>query len=143
MKKKVVVLDTGGFLAKIHLHIYDSEVYTTKSVVDEVKDLENRGALDLGLDINRVKVVKPSVESILRIIEKAREMNIVNKLSETDIEVASIAYELSRENDVIVFTDDYTLQYLLACLNIVFKPLRTRGIVLNNYSKWAILISIN
>ncbi|MEM0379888.1 MAG: hypothetical protein QXX35_04880 [Desulfurococcaceae archaeon] len=128
MKKKVIVLDTTGFLAKIHLSIYDYDIYTTKTVIDEVKDIENREALDLGLDINRVKLIEPKREIVDKIILFARKIGLENKLSRTDIEVASIAYDLSREYNVVVFTDDYALQYLLSKLNIVFKPLRTIGI---------------
>jgi len=128
LKKKVIVLDTTGFLAKIHLSIYDYDIYTTKTVIDEVKDIENREALDLGLDINRVKLIEPKREIVDKIILFARKIGLENKLSRTDIEVASIAYDLSREYNVVVFTDDYALQYLLSKLNIVFKPLRTIGI---------------
>lgn len=129
-KKRAIVLDTTGFLAKIHLQIYDSEIYTTKSVVDEVRDIENREALNLGLDIDRVKVLNPSIETVKQVYRLAEELGLNNKLSETDIEVASLAKELSREYNVVVFTDDYSLQYLLVKLNILFKPLRTRGITL-------------
>jgi len=125
-----IILDTTGFIAKYHLSLdpVKTIVYTTSSVVSEVKDYESREALDLGLDIGRVNILDPPrdiVESVYRVASRIGEHV---KLSRTDVEIAGLALYLSKRGRVVVITDDYSLQNLLYHLNISFKPLRTTGI---------------
>jgi len=129
-KKIYVVFDTGAFLAKYHLQLDPSRttIYTVPLVIDEVCDKENREALEIGLDIGRVIVVKPNEKYIEKVVEKALEIGEYISLSKTDIEIAALALELSRKGRVVVITDDYALQNLLLHLDIPYKPLRTTGI---------------
>lgn len=129
--KLIIVMDTAGFLARLQLHLFSSgnvEIYTTNSVIEEVKDSVSKEGLEIGLEIDRVKIVNPSKPSKEFIVSKAREIGCLNELSETDIDVASLAYEMRPRGNVIVFTDDYTLQNLLLYLNIPFKTVKTRGV---------------
>ncbi len=129
--KLIIVMDTSALLAKYHLQIpgYIGEITTTNRVVEEVRDMENREALELGIDINRVRIVEPRKMFLERVLEKAREIGEHVSLSRTDLDVAALAYMYREEGcRVVVFTDDYSLQNLLAHLKIPFKPLRTRGI---------------
>lgn len=130
-EKLIVVFDTSAFLAKYHLQLptYIAEIYTVPRVADEVKDQENRMALEFGVESGIVKVVEPDERFRRKIIMKAREIGEHVSLSKTDIDVATLALQLkTRYRRVIVFTDDYSLQNLLYYLGISFKPLRTKGI---------------
>jgi len=129
-EKILVVLDTSALLAKYHLQLdpLKARVLTTQRVVDEVKDAESREALELGLSIGRIEVVKPSEKFVEIARKKAWEIGERTSLSETDVEVAALALELKNHGHVVVVTDDYSLQNLLLHLSIPFKPLRTMGI---------------
>jgi len=129
-KKIILVLDTSAFLAKYHLQISkpDIEIYTTTSVVNEVRDKENREALNIGLSIGRVKIVEPNSNVKNIVLDKARRIGEKISLSSTDLDIAGLAYMLKDQGKVVVITDDYSLQNLLYHLGISFKPLRTHGI---------------
>ncbi len=131
LNKLVIVMDTSALLAKYHLQIpsYLGEIIVPSRVVEEVRDEENKSALTLGLEINRVKVVSPPVEVVSKVVRVAKNIGEHSTLSKTDIEVAATAYMYKQSGcRVVVFTDDYALQNLLAYLEIPFKPLRTTGI---------------
>lgn len=128
--KTILVLDTAGLLSKIQLQMYSSDVelYTAPSVVEEVRDRESREALEISLGIDRVRIIQPSIESVAFVSKTADYLGYMSRLSKTDIEVASLAYELKKSYRVTVITDDYDLQNLLLHLGIEFMPIKTRGI---------------
>jgi len=125
---RIYVLDTPGFFAGLPLKA-PGVYYTTLGVVEEVRDEESRRVLENSMAAGRLVVAKPSGESVERVKAKAVEIGESISLSATDLEVAALAWELSlRNRDVVVFTDDYALQNLLAHLGINVYSIRTRGI---------------
>ncbi len=122
-----IILDTTALLAGVE-NVLPPPLYTTTLAVEEVRDAENREKLSIALGTGKITVKDPGEESIRRARRKARELKIVEKLSETDISIAALAIELKETCNPIVFTDDYTLQYLLHKTGITHKPLRTKGI---------------
>lgn len=127
---KTAVLDTSALLAKIYrlLPRHEIELYTTPRAVEEVKDRENKEALEEALDLGLITVKSPGKEFVGKVLKHATSIGEVSKLSKTDVEVAALALELKEAGGTLVFTDDYSLQNLLLHLRIGFKPLRTHGI---------------
>jgi UPF0271 protein len=122
-----IILDTTALLAGIE-NILPPPLYTTSKAVEEVKDKENREKLSIAIGTGKISVIDPKKESISQAEKKAEKLKIKEKLSETDITIAALALELREKCKPIVFTDDYTLQYLLHKTGITHKPLRTKGI---------------
>ncbi len=122
------VLDTTALIARVPLYIRNNCV-TTNSVLNEVKDKYSIQGLELIDVIGKLKIVNPNEKYIKKILKKAIQLGEIN-LSKTDIEVAALAYQLKygTKNHIVVITDDYSLQNLIAHLCIEFMPLRTRGI---------------
>ena len=112
------VIDTAIFTQGI-----DVEGFTTPKVVEEVKDPESRLFLESLISAGKVKVLVPSKESVEVVMEAARKTGELNELSEADIEVLALAYELK----ATLLTDDYNLQNIAKTLGIPFKTLK-RGI---------------
>ncbi|ACS33688.1 type II toxin-antitoxin system VapC family toxin [Thermococcus gammatolerans] len=112
------VIDTAIFIQGI-----DVEGFTTPKVVEEVKDPESRLFLESLISAGKVKVLVPSKESVEVVMEAARKTGELNELSEADIEVLALAYELK----ATLLTDDYNLQNIAKTLGIPFKTLK-RGI---------------
>ncbi|MEM1720210.1 MAG: nucleotide-binding protein [Desulfurococcaceae archaeon] len=130
-RRVAVVLDTGALLAKYYRLIprLDIDTYTTPSAVCEVKDHENRTALAEAIDLGLVKAVAPRQPYVSTVMQAAVKIGSVHKLSITDLDVAALAVQLqSSYPEVVVITDDYELENLLAHLGVSFKPLRTHGI---------------
>ena len=112
------VIDAAIFIQGI-----DVDGYTTPKVVEELKDPESKLFLESLISAGKVKVLMPSEESIEVIKTKALETGELDELSEADIEVLALAYELK----AVLFTDDYNLQNIAKTLGIKFKTLK-RGI---------------
>ena len=128
----MLVLDTGALLAKYYRLVpsYVAEVYTSAKNVSEVLDSENKQALEEAIALSLVKVVEPEKQYIEKVKSLARSFGYLHKLSDADVNLVALALQLSesRNESVIVITDDYDIQNLLYLLGIPFKPLRTSGI---------------
>ncbi|WP_440059041.1 NOB1 family endonuclease [Thermogladius sp. 4427co] len=130
-RKIAVVADTGALLARYYnllpIHVYD--FYTTKACVQEVRDRENKEALENAIELGLVRVVEIDKEYFEKALNKAREIGELTKVSEADLSIIALALSLSETYDkVIVLTDDYSLQNILYNIGISFKPVRTTGI---------------
>ena len=112
------VIDTAIFIQGI-----DVEGFTTPKVVEEVRDPESRLFLEGLISAGKVKVLVPSKESVEAVMEASRKTGELNELSEADVEVLALAYELK----ATLLTDDYNLQNIAKTLGIPFKTLK-RGI---------------
>lgn len=123
---KVQVIDTSVFIQGI-----DVEGITTPKVVEEVKDSESRLFLEGLISAGKVRVLSPSRESVEAVREAAKRTGELGELSEADIEVLALAYELGG----VLITDDYNLQNIAKTLGIEFRT-HKRGIkrvILWNY----------
>ena len=125
-----VIGDTGALLARVYymLPSYKFEFYTTSACFKEVKDAENREALLNALELGLVKVVDAGDEYISMAVEEAKSIGELGRLSEADLSVIALALELAGKRNVVVLTDDYSLQNTLHHLGLSFKPVRTEGI---------------
>ncbi len=129
-KDLVIVLDTTAFLIKYPLYHYGRlKLVTSPLVIDEVRDRDNREALELALSIGRVEVIDPSSRYLETVANIARDIGEHSALSRTDISVIALALEYKEKGyRVVIITDDYALQNTLLHIGIPFKPLRTQGI---------------
>jgi len=126
----VYVLDTTAFIARWLLYTPGAaRAYTTSLVVEEVRDQASREGLELALGLGRLEVRDPSLEALKRAAREAARAGLHTSLSRTDLSVAALALELHQQGHrVVVVTDDYALQNLVARLGLEYRPLRTRGI---------------
>jgi UPF0271 protein len=114
----MLVIDAAIFIQGI-----DVEGFTTPKVVKEVKDTNSKLFLESLVNAGKVKVLMPSKESIEIVKKKALETGELDELSDADIELLALAYELN----ATIFTDDYNLQNIATLLGLTFKTLK-RGI---------------
>ncbi len=130
-KKIALILDTGALLAKFYRYAprMRADIYTTEGAISEVRDQENKQALIEALELKLVLVQAPERAFIDKVVEVAKTIGCLHKLSSIDIEIAALSLQLqSSYTEIVVITDDYELQNLLNYMGISFKPLRTRGI---------------
>lgn len=111
----MLIIDAAIFIQGI-----DVEGITTPKVIEEVKDPESRLLLESLISAGKVKVMVPSKDSIEKIKEKAIETGELGELSDADIEILALAYELKGE----LFTDDYNLQNIATLLGLKFRTLK-------------------
>jgi UPF0271 protein len=128
---RVYVLDTTAFIARWPLHAPPgAQLYTTSLVVGEVRDSDSLGGLGLAASVGRVHVSDPSPGAVEWARKHALRHGLHVALSETDLSVLALAWELGRHRarPVVVVTDDYALQNAVKLAGFEFMPLRTRGI---------------
>ena len=116
--KKPSVIDAAIFIQGM-----DVEGVTTPKVVEEVKDPESRLFLEGLINAGKVRVLMPSRGSVEAVREAAKRTGELGELSEADLEILALAYELKG----VLFTDDYNLQNIAKTLGIEFRTLK-RGI---------------
>ncbi len=112
---KVQVIDAAVFIQG-----FDVEGVTTPKVVDEVKDPESRLFLEGLISAGKVRILSPSRESVEAVMKAARKTSELSELSEADVEILALAYELRG----VLFTDDYNLQNIAKILGIEFRTLK-------------------
>ena len=114
----MLVIDAAIFIQGL-----DVEGVTSPKVLEEIKDPESRLFVESLISVGKVKVMVPSRESIEAVKRKALETGELGELTEADIEILALAYELKGE----IFTDDYNLQNIATLLGLNFRTLK-RGI---------------
>ncbi len=139
MKKKslVLIFDTNIFLTGIDFNLFDGIIYTTPSIIEEIKVKKyiqkNQNILNkihAALE-NKKLVIKSSEEKYLHeVIIKSKETGDLNALSDADKELIALAFELSKnkENIIKVFSNDYSLENVCSELGIPFFSLYKDGI---------------
>ncbi len=127
MAPRIYVLDTTALIARWLLYT-PVQGYTTSLVVAEARDRDSREGAELALQLGRLLVLDPPREILEEARRAAARLGLHSSLSETDLSVAALALHLRRRGEVVVVTDDYALQNLVAKLGFRFQPLRTRGI---------------
>jgi len=128
-REQVLVLDAAAFFARCQLAAYLHRIYTTPRVIEEVRDEYSRLGLEISSEIARIEIVEPRPRFIEDARSIARSLGILEKLSETDIEVIALALQLRSEGlEPVVVTDDYSIQNVLMEAGIRFVTVKTRGI---------------
>lgn len=121
---KVYILDTSAILSGKPLNLGDGEVFTTRSVAREIKpggrDYRNFQFLkERGLVI--AKPSEKAIEKIKGIITKSGD---IDRLSTTDIDVLSLAYELKKQGtEPVILTDDYSIQNVAEYIKVRYESI--------------------
>ncbi|KYK21603.1 nucleic acid-binding protein [Thermoplasmatales archaeon SG8-52-2] len=129
-KQKKYVLDTSAILSGKPINLNDSEIVTTFSVSKELspggQDYKNFQYLkEKGLNI-----LTPNKETINKVKDFSLKTGDINRLSDTDIEILALALDLKKEKncDIIILTDDYSIQNVADGLNLKFETINQIGI---------------
>ncbi len=121
MIKMAKILDASAIINTNYLQSKE-KMYTTPSVIQELKNTASRSLAQSAMDQERLEVIRPSKENVEKIKKKAEKIGSEKNLSNTDIKVLSLA--LQEKGKLI--TDDYTMQNLAAHLGIQYEGV-TRG----------------
>ncbi|MGB9938048.1 MAG: ribonuclease VapC [Methanobacterium sp.] len=133
MQKKIYVLDAsaiiGGFYSK------SNENFTTSNVILEIKDLKSSLLLQSAIENGHIKIEEPEEEDIEKVRRNIESSGDILRLSKVDQNLIALALKLKKEeNDIIVVTDDYSMQNTLKTMKIPFRSVLTEGI--NEIYNW-------
>ena len=101
----------------------DYECVVTPGVVQELNahGMSERVELLMG---TKLRVLSPSILSVKAAREAAERTGDIRRLSETDIEILAMAYELGYE----LVTDDYSIQNLAKVMGVKYRGMDQTGI---------------
>lgn len=129
-KKKIFIIDTSAILSGKPLIFNNAQFITTKNIEKEIKpggkDYENYIYLK-----EKCLILKtPTNESLKKIKEISKKTGDIDRLSFFDIEILAIAIDENKQKnaDVIILTDDYSIQNVAIFIKLKFESLNQNGI---------------
>ena len=137
MNKPTLIFDTNIFLLGIDFNVIDGVIYTTPKVIEEVKHKrytnKNRNILNriqVAIESKKLLLQTPSNEYIQEIETSSKTTGDYKALSIVDKELIALVLELKEalKHEIILYTNDYSMQNLCSELNIPFSPLIRDGI---------------
>jgi len=133
-KSEIFILDTNIFLLGAEFTLLRGDIYTSPQILAEIKNnRENRtiiNRLQAAMDTGRLKVQKPSEETLKKVVKKSKETGDYRALSEADNEILALALDFKENsiNEPILYSNDYSIQNLCAELGLRFASLHRTGI---------------
>jgi UPF0271 protein len=128
--KKYLIIDTSAILSGKQLNLNDFIMVTSSSVINEIKPggkeyRKLQYLLEKGLYI-----FKPLKKSLDKIQNMSKKTGDISRLSETDIDILAIALELynKKDTEVVILSDDYSIQNLSNYLKIKYLNVSQSGI---------------
>jgi UPF0271 protein len=112
------VLDSSFFFYDLPI---EGELFTTGSVVSELKDLRSKGKLEQLLAAGLI-VTDPLPGSVREVAAAAIKTGDSPVLSVTDHDLLALA----KERDAILYTDDFAVQNIASALGIRTQPMQQR-----------------
>ena len=136
----VYVLDTTAFYAGISI-IGNNKFYTTPLVISEIPNNNIvKCIIPELIERGELRVIQPSsyfIEYVERVASKSGD---INKLSNTDLSVLSLAIQLKKEKlKPIIVSDDFAVQNLSLFLGLEFSRVSTKSI--SSKIEWLIYCS--
>jgi UPF0271 protein len=124
-----VILDATAFYADVPFSSL-ATYYSTQSVIEEVSHKKIRKAYIDGLiETGRLRIYFPSEQYFKRVKEVASKSGDVFTLSKTDVSVVALALEfMSKDDRVIIVSDDHAVENLAKTLGIKVVSVMTSGI---------------
>ncbi len=126
MKDKAYILDAsgiiGGYISSKYLNI------TTNSVISEIKDLKSQMLVESALKDGSIVIKEPDSDSLIQLQGAIEKSGDVLRLSEVDKELVALAIALRKNFNLLVVTDDYSMQNILKILQIPYRSVLTEGI---------------
>lgn len=121
------VLDASAFINGFPLESDNN--HTTPEIASEIKDFKSKLILDNAIKDGKLDIVEPSDEFLNKVESIISKSGDNLRLSLQDKTVIALALEFcSRDADVKVITDDYTIQNTLKIMDIPFSSILTDGI---------------
>jgi len=127
--KEMVVLDATAFYADVPFSSWET-YYSTDSVIEEVSHKKIRKTYIEGLiEAGRLKIYSPSEQYLKKVNNVAKEIGDSSTLSKPDITVVALALEFQKQgNQVMIISDDYSVENLSKTLDIRIVSVMTQGI---------------
>ena len=112
------VLDTSFFFCDLTV---DGELYTTRSVIDELRDLRSKSRFDV-LCAQGLTLAVPSGENTEKVKAASIKSGDAGIISGTDRDILALALDLG----AVLYTDDFAIQNVAGILGVQTAPIMQR-----------------
>lgn len=135
--KSILIFDTNIFLLGIDINLIDGLIYTTPEVIDEIKHKKylskNRNILNkihAAIESKKLILMNASDQYFKEIEHNSKLTGDYRALSAVDKGLVALTLEIKEtvNKNVIIYTNDYTIENICSELNILFSPLNKKGI---------------
>ena len=136
--RSILIFDANIFLTGLDFNLIKDVIYTTPGIIDEIKvkrySEKNRNIINkiqAAIESKKLFVRSPSKPFLDEVKNKSKLTGDFKALSEADSELIALTLELISENlgeNVIIYTNDYSMENLCSELNVPFSPLGKKGI---------------
>ncbi|MFX1316322.1 MAG: NOB1 family endonuclease [Promethearchaeota archaeon] len=133
---KILIFDANIFLTGIDFNILDEIIYTTPNIIKEIKINKTHrniiNKIQVAIDTKKLRLKAPKKKFIQKIEKKSIITGDINALSKEDKELLALTLEFLEESNqnVKLFTNDYSMENVCSKLKIPFSPLYKEGIKL-------------
>ncbi len=136
-KASIYIFDANIFLTGLDFNIIEATIYTTPSIIEEVKvskfEEKNRNILNkinVAIESKKLNLKIPQNEFIIKIREISKKTGDFNALSEADKELIALTLELKEKQggDIKIYSNDYSIENVCSELGIPFSSLYKDGI---------------
>ena len=139
MKEKpfIYIFDANIFLTGIDFNVIEGIIYTTPSVIEEIKASrykeKNRNIINkiyVAIETRKLNIRSPKKDYVIKIGEVSKKTGDFNALSDADKELIALTLELIEKQGerVKIYSNDYSVENLCSELNIPYSPLFKDGI---------------
>ncbi|TFF85832.1 MAG: hypothetical protein EU517_01180 [Promethearchaeota archaeon] len=136
-KIPILIFDTNIFLKGIDINIFKEKIFTTPKIIKEIEVVKylnkNRNILnriEVAIENKRLIIREPKKKFVMKTVERAKITGDINFLSKADLELIALALELRETTgeNVLLYSDDYSIQNLCADINLNFSSMYKSGI---------------
>jgi UPF0271 protein len=126
---EIFILDATALISGLDPNVINRNLWTVTEVIDEIKDSRNRLRIEMAIENKTIKIGRPSLTAIDKIHQTAEKSGDIVALSDTDIKILALALELKDQgHEIVILTDDYSVQNVASRLKIESKAYTTAGI---------------
>lgn len=121
------ILDASAFINGFELE--SKYNFTVPEIINELKDFKSKLVFENSIKENKLNIVDVDKEYIKKINKVISESGDSLRLSNEDTRLIALAMMLKDQNkNIIVVSDDYSIQNVLKLLNIKYQSILTEGI---------------
>ncbi len=144
-KSPIYIFDTNIFLTGIDFNLIKGKIYTTPKIIEEIKVRKykdkNRNILnkiEAATSSKKLFITIPSESYVYRVEQKSKSTGDFKALSKADKELIALSLEIMENQDenIMIYSNDYSIENVCSELNIPFSPLNKEGI--NSKIVWEI-----
>ena len=131
-KSTIFIFDTNIFLTGIDFNIIEGVIYTTPSIIEEIKNSryreKNRNIINrikAAIEFRKLNIKTPKDKTIIKVRDISKKTGDLNALSDADIELLALAIDLiEKQGDYVkIYSNDYSIENICSELNIPFPSL--------------------